>query len=476
MGSASSSARSAHRNRSGAAERGTTGADEAGARGDGEEGAGASTGTGQGTATAEAASGDGGGGSPELTVAGAHSISPHFSRRQTGGQAAEQEEQHELCQRHGCHAARGGRLVCALNEMYSMPNGEQEQDPEGEASGGESGEWHSDGEEDEESDDPSDEEEVDSPPHMERRSKHTHDPASIRGKATAQTGQSSKRPRTSSPAPTEKAPKQSKAAPSKPQKALPKIKVTIPTVSGAATSETSAYRNEDEEMEDAVTSNPAPPTVIDLLDDDEDVPLRPQGEETGRQNLNQALVKKDEDLAVTQKIADEKTALAEQKIASVEFCQNFEEETGRVETSLDPIHSPVKDEAAMNEFQNMISNILAVDRSPEDAPSDAERRYSEERDNDDDKEESNEDESSEDGEVAQSSPSYEAPKEPRTKAQHEPSGKAGGAPQTTRSSKRARAEAECSAEKQPKLPKKISAKPRKVAVPRIKVAVPATSA
>ena len=32
----------------------------------------------------------------------------------------------------------------------------------------------------------------------------------------------------------------------------------------------------------------------------------------------------------------------------VEFCQNFEEETGRVETSLDPIHSPVKDEAAMN--------------------------------------------------------------------------------------------------------------------------------
>ena len=32
-----------------------------------------------------------------------------------------------------------------------MPNGEQEQDPEGEASGGESGEWHSDNEEDEDS-------------------------------------------------------------------------------------------------------------------------------------------------------------------------------------------------------------------------------------------------------------------------------------------------------------------------------------
>ena len=97
-----------------------------------------------------------------------------------------------------------------------MPNEEQEQDLEGEASGAESSEWHSDGEEDEESDDPSDEEEVDSPPRRERRSKHTHDPASIRGKATAQTGQSSKRPRTSSPAPTEKATKQPKAAPSKP--------------------------------------------------------------------------------------------------------------------------------------------------------------------------------------------------------------------------------------------------------------------
>ena len=31
-----------------------------------------------------------------------------------------------------------------------------------------------------------------------------------------------------------------------------------------------------------------------------------------------------------------------------EFCQNFEEETGRIETSLDLINSPVNDEAAMN--------------------------------------------------------------------------------------------------------------------------------
>jgi len=31
-----------------------------------------------------------------------------------------------------------------------------------------------------------------------------------------------------------------------------------------------------------------------------------------------------------------------------EFYQNFKEETRRIETSLDPILSPVKDEAAMN--------------------------------------------------------------------------------------------------------------------------------
>ena len=116
--------------------------------------------------------------------------------------------------------------------MYSMPNGEQEQDPEGEASGGESGEWHSDGEGDEESDDPSDEEEVDSPPRRERRSKLTHDPTSARDKATVQTGQSSKRPRTSSPAPTEKAPKQSKVVVQKTRKTLPRIKMDILVASG----------------------------------------------------------------------------------------------------------------------------------------------------------------------------------------------------------------------------------------------------
>ena len=33
---------------------------------------------------------------------------------------------------------------------------------------------------------------------------------------------------------------------------------------------------------------------------------------------------------------------------NAEFCQNFEEETGRIEPGLDPINSPVKDETAMN--------------------------------------------------------------------------------------------------------------------------------
>ena len=127
--------------------------------------------------------------------------------------------------------------------MYSMPNGVQGQDVEEGASGGKSGEWHSDAEEDEESDDSTNDEEVDSPPRRERRSKHCHDPASTPVLAIAPTRQTSKRPRTSSPAPIEKAPKQLKVVPppapkasqatsSKPPKALPRIKVTVPTISG----------------------------------------------------------------------------------------------------------------------------------------------------------------------------------------------------------------------------------------------------
>ena len=44
---------------------------------------------------------------------------------------------------------------------------------------------------------------------------------------------------------------------------------------------------------------------------------------------------------------------------STEFCQNFEEETSRVETGLDPINSPVKDETAMNVLR-LESHVAAV--------------------------------------------------------------------------------------------------------------------
>ena len=112
--------------------------------------------------------------------------------------------------------------------MYSMPNGEQEQALEGEASGGDSGKWTSDGEGGGGSDDSSDGEEVESPPRRERRTKLDQERPSAREKAIAQAGQSSKRPQTSSPTPNEKASKHPKIAEPKPRKALPKIKIDIP--------------------------------------------------------------------------------------------------------------------------------------------------------------------------------------------------------------------------------------------------------
>ena len=123
----------------------------------------------------------------------------------------------------------------------------------------------------------------------------------------------------------------------------------------------------------------------------------------------------------------------------------------------------------------MVSEILAVDRSPEDVTSDTERHYLEHSDDDD------EERSSEEGEEAESCLSYEAPRGPRTKAEYDPSVKACGVQQltasgrTTRRSKRAWTKAESSPEKQPKLPKQISSKPRKATVPWIKVAVPMAS-
>ena len=68
------------------------------------------------------------------------------------------------------------------------------------------------------------------------------------------------------------------------------------------------------------------------------------------EKLNQALAKKDQDLVATQKKADEKTALAEQKLASV---GKLEEENSRLKTALDEANKEAtrlkKDKENLNE-------------------------------------------------------------------------------------------------------------------------------
>ena len=46
-------------------------------------------------------------------------------------------------------------------------------------------------------------------------------------------------------------------------------------------------------------------------------------------------------------------------IALAEFCQDFEEETSRLEPNLDPVNSLVNDEVAMNVFR-LESRVAAV--------------------------------------------------------------------------------------------------------------------
>ena len=66
--------------------------------------------------------------------------------------------------------------------------------------------------------------------------------------------------------------------------------------------------------------------------------------------MNQALAKKDQDLAVAQKAADEITALAEQKLASV---GKLEEENAKLKTALDEANKEAtrlkKDKNNLNE-------------------------------------------------------------------------------------------------------------------------------
>jgi hypothetical protein len=113
--------------------------------------------------------------------------------------------------------------------MYSMPNGEQHQ--EGVGSDDESADWHYADDSEEDSKDSGSSEEVNLPPHSERRSKQSQDPAGGRGKAVSPSAKIPKRTRTSTPEPTEKAAKQAKVVPLKPWKALPRIKVAVPVAS-----------------------------------------------------------------------------------------------------------------------------------------------------------------------------------------------------------------------------------------------------
>ena len=106
--------------------------------------------------------------------------------------------------------------------MYSMPNGEQQQ--EGVGSDVESADWQYEAD----SEDSGSSEEVDSPPRSERRSKKSQDPAGGRGKAVPSSPKIPKRTRTSTPEPSETAAKQPKIVPPKPWKALPRIKVVVP--------------------------------------------------------------------------------------------------------------------------------------------------------------------------------------------------------------------------------------------------------
>ena len=68
------------------------------------------------------------------------------------------------------------------------------------------------------------------------------------------------------------------------------------------------------------------------------------------EKTNQALVKKDQDLAAAQKAADEKTALAEQKLASI---GKLEEENAKLKTALDEANKEAtrlkKDKNNLNE-------------------------------------------------------------------------------------------------------------------------------
>ena len=74
------------------------------------------------------------------------------------------------------------------------------------------------------------------------------------------------------------------------------------------------------------------------------------------ETLNQALAKKDQELAAAQKTAKEKTALAEQKLASV---GKLEEENAKLKTSLDEAN---KEATRLKDKNNLTEKIEGIAR------------------------------------------------------------------------------------------------------------------
>ena len=79
------------------------------------------------------------------------------------------------------------------------------------------------------------------------------------------------------------------------------------------------------------------------------------------ENLNQALAKKDQDLAAAQKTADERTSLAEQKLASV---GKLEEENAKLKTALDEDNKEAT--RLKKDKSNLTENMEGIARKRDD--------------------------------------------------------------------------------------------------------------
>nr|XP_020181199.1 aspartic and glutamic acid-rich protein-like [Aegilops tauschii subsp. strangulata] len=325
-----------------------------------------------------------------------------------------------------------------FTKMYSMPY--REQYKERVESDRESGDYHyaDDSEEgsEEDNEDSGSSEEFDSPPHSERSSKQSHDPAASTAQAPTPIAQLqvSAPPATSSipTSPlfvTHHVPKDQvgagKEAMIQAGLMMDQLKVVYDTSKAAYDASSSLQTNVHKSCELGTKFADLEKKQIQLNLDLELAKenLKKAQDEVAvmGDKMKQALDQKDLDLAAAQKTAHEKTELADKKLASVEkleeenanlktvvdeakkevvqlkeekvaladkvdvltrkrdeleaylgslakkmflileeFCQNFKEETGRIETGLDPINSLVKDEAAMNvlRLESCLAGVL----------------------------------------------------------------------------------------------------------------------